>query len=178
MTAVDFEQFLVQNKSRFVEIGEPAGRRDSAPVEEPQIAAAEIRLGVPLPISYKTFLRVCGSGQWCGDYVAAPDDIYAFDEDCGDMEGFVALIHNVGGAGNFVAMNPREQTTPGEWALYYCSHDPFGFGKIADSFESWARAAVTALEQNEDLYGRAAADVEETWRSFRAKTKKPWQFWR
>lgn len=75
-------------------------------------------------------------------------------------------------------MNPREQTAPGEWALYYCSHDPFGFGRIADSFESWARDAVTAFEENGDLYGKAADDVERTWRSFRAKTKKSWQFWR
>src|SRR5207237_4474765 len=89
-------------------------------------AAAETTLGVPLPVSYKTFLRVCGSGQWCGDYVAAPEDVYRFDEECGDMVGFVALIHNADGIGDFVAMNPREQTDPGEWALYYCSHDPFG----------------------------------------------------
>jgi hypothetical protein len=88
------------------------------------------------------------------------------------------LVHNVGGSGNFVAMNPREQTASGEGALYYCSHDPFGFGEIADSFESWTREAVTAFEENDDLYGKAADDVEQTWRSFRAKTKKWWQFWR
>lgn len=179
MTAVPFDQFLIQNKSRVVEIDGPAAIFDSdAPVDEPHIDAAETRLGVPLPASYRTFLRVCGSGRWCGDYVAPPEDLYAFDEDCGAMEGFVALVHNVGGVGNFVAMNPHEQTAPGEWALYYCSHDPFGFGRIAASFEAWAREAVTALEENQDLYEKAADDVARTWRSFRANTRKWWQFWR
>jgi hypothetical protein len=180
MTTTTFEHFLAHNKLRSVELD---GKRveifdPKAPVDVQHVNAAETRLGVSLPASYKTFLQVCGSGQWCGDYVAPPEDVYAFDEDCGDMDGFVALVHNVGGVGDFVAMNPREQTGPGEWALYYCSHDPVGYGKIADSFESWAREAVTAFEANEDLYGRAADDVARTSRSFRAKTKTWWQFWR
>lgn len=180
MTTTAFEQFLTQNKSRLLALdGQRAKIFDpDAPVDEQHITAAEIRLGVPLPASYKTFLRVCGSGQWCGDYVAPPEDLYPFDEDCGDMEGFVALVHNVGGCGDYVAMNPREQTGPAEWALYYCSHDPIGFGKIAGSFESWAREAVTTFEENGDLYGKAADDVKQTWRSLRVKTKKWWQFWR
>src|SRR5262245_28403421 len=180
MADTAFEQFLNQTKSRSVKIdGEPAPVfAPEERVEEQRIQAAEKRLGVSLPASYKTFLRVCGSGQWCGDYVAPPEQTYAFDEDCGDMEGFVARVQNVGASGNYVAMNPRLQTGNGEWALYYCSHDPFGFGKVADSFESWARDAVTAFEQDKDLYEKAAGDVDATWRSFRAKNKKWWQFWR
>ena len=57
------------------------------------IDAAEMQLGLALPASYKTFLRVCGSGLWCGDYVAPPEDVYPFDEDCGDMQGFLALVY-------------------------------------------------------------------------------------
>jgi hypothetical protein len=176
---MSFEQFLTQNTSRFAEIDFQAeGLWDSdAPVDQQHIDAVERRLGVTLPASYKTFLRVFGSGQWCGEYVAPPDNVYCFDEVFDDMEGFVALVHNVRGVGDYVAMNPREQTGPGEWALYYCSHDPFGFGKIADSFESWAREAVAAFEKNEDLYAKADADVGQTWRSYRARNKKWWQFW-
>ena len=175
-----FAQFLERNKSRLVEsdrarvaIFEP-----DAAVEAQHIATAERQLGLALPASYKTFLRVCGSGLWCGDYVAPPEGVYPFDEDCGDMEGFLALVHNVRGAGNFVSMNPREQTAAGEWALYYCSHDPFGFGRIADSFESWTRGTLAAFEANESLYDKAADDVERTWRRFRAQSKKRWQFWK
>ncbi|HEY9467155.1 MAG TPA: SMI1/KNR4 family protein [Vicinamibacterales bacterium] len=149
MTTVTFEQFLSQNKSRFARIDaeSTATIHPNAPVDDRHINAAEMRLGVQLPASYKTFLRVCGSGQWCG----GAGRRLSLRPGHGDWEGFVALVHNVGGLGNFVAMNPREQTAPGEWALYYCSHDPFGFGRIADSFESWTREAVTAFEENDDL---------------------------
>jgi hypothetical protein len=169
MTTSVFEQFLAQNKPRVF--------KADAPVDERHIGAAEKRLGVMLPASYKTFLRVCGSGSWGREVVPSPEDIYAFDDNCDDMEGFVGLVHNVRGVGDFVAMNPREQTEPGEWALYYCSHDPAGYGRIADSFESWAREAVTAFETGEDIYVKATDDVWRTYRGMRAKTKKWWQFW-
>ena len=180
MTGDTFAQFLQRNKSRFVESdGERVAIFDpDAAVDGQHIDAAETQLGLTLPESYKAFLLVCGSGLWCGDYVAPPESVYPFDEDCGDMEGFLALVHNVRGVGDFVAMNPREQTAAGEWALYYCSHDPFGFGRIADSFEAWVRDAVTAFEANDDLYAKAADDVDRTWRSFRAKRKRRWQFWK
>lgn len=175
-----FEQFLVQNKSRSVVFD---GRsvaifKADAPVEEKHISAAEKRLGVALPASYKTFLRVCGSGQWGRDVIPPPDDIYAFDDNVDGMEGFVGLVHNARGVGDYVAMNPREQTGAREWALYLCMHDPAGFSKIADSFESWARDAVTAFEKNEDLYVKAADAVFWRWHDMREQTKKWWQFWR
>ena len=47
--------------------GEPAAIFDpNAPVDEQHIDAAKA--------------RVCGSGQWCGDYVAAPKGLYPFDQ--------------------------------------------------------------------------------------------------
>jgi hypothetical protein len=154
VTTISFEHFLAQNKSRSVKLD---GRRvnifhPNFPVDEHQLEAAQTRLGIPLPGSYKTFLEVCGSGEWCGDHVVSPEDVYSFDEDCGDLNGFVALVHNVSGVGNFVAMNPHEQTGPQEWSLYYRSHDPFGLGKVGDSFESWAREAVVAFEETRNLY--------------------------
>ena len=180
MNSDTFAQFLDQHKSRTVQRGRErlAIFEPDAAVEVQHIDAAERQLGLALPASYRTFLLVCGSGLWCGDYVTPPEGVYPFDEDCGDMEGFLALVQNVRGEGNFVAMNPREQTAAGEWALYYCSHDPFGFGRIADSFESWVREAVTAFEANDNLYAKVADDVDRTWRSFRAKNKSRWQFWK
>lgn len=179
MTPTAFEQFLTLNKSRMVDVdGTRVGIFEGdGPVGEEIVRAAEKRLEAPLPASYKTFLRICGSGTWCGQPVPSPEEIYAFDGDCSDMDGFVALVHNVDGCGNFAAINPNEQTGPEEWAMYYCSHDPFGYDKIADSFEGWAREAVTAFEQNEDLYSKAADDVGKTWRAYQVKNKKWWQFW-
>ena len=176
-----FEQFLAQNKSRVV-------TRDRTTVEifepgvthlTPRIDAAEAPLGVPLPASYQTFLEVCGPGRWCGVVVAAREDLYAFDENCGEMEGLVPLVHNVGGVGNFLAMNPLEQTGSGEWAMYYCSHDPLGCASMTDSFESWVREAVTAFEAGVDLYEKAAVEASEAWdRGMRARLGRWWAFWR
>jgi hypothetical protein len=149
MASVAFDQFLVQNKSRTIKMDGKivAIFERVVPVIDEHLNAAEQRLGVPLPASYKTFLRVCGSGRWCGDFVVPPEDVYAFDQECSDMAGFVALVHNVGGIGDFVAMNPREATAAGEWTLYHCSHDPFGSRKIADSFEAWTRDALADFER-------------------------------
>jgi hypothetical protein len=180
MTAT-FEQFLAESKSRVVEHGRTTVRIFDPGLSHltPQINAAGAPLGVPLPVSYETFLKVCGPGRWCGVFVAAPEDLYAFDENCGEMEGLVALVHNVRGVGDFVAMNPLEQTAPGEWAMDYCSHDPPGCARMADSFESWVRDAVTAFEAGVDLYAKPAADVREEWaRGMRTKFRTWWQFWR
>jgi len=173
MTATTFEQFLIQNKSR-ARIFEPGVSHFP-----PQMNAKNEPLGVPLPASYETFIKVCGPGRWCGVVVAAPEDLYAFDDNFQEMEGLIALVHNVRGVGNFVAMNPEEQTGPGEWAMYYCSHDPLGCARMADSFEAWARAAVAAVEANVDLYAKAADEASQAFdRGMRAPLKEWWQFWK
>jgi hypothetical protein len=149
----------------------------AALVSEQDILSAESSLNCPLPASYKTFVLTCGSGEWCGDFVASPAAVYSFD-DCGEMTGFLPLVHNVAGVGDFVAMNPTEHTAPNEWALYYCSHDPFGYGRVANSFEQWARESLAAMEAGEYLYAKATPSVEKTWREYRTCPRRWWQFWR
>lgn len=175
-----FEDFLTANRSRSLEMGDDAVPVFNVlgPVSEDLLLAAEAHLGSQLPRGYKQFVLACGSGEWCGDLVAAPSAVYAFDEDCGGMEGFLTLVHNVRGVGDFVAMNPNEQTGPEEWALYYCSHDPFGFAKVADTFEEWAREALVAMETGSDPYDKLYAAVDETWKAYRKDSKRWWQFWR
>lgn len=57
MTTSAFEQFLVQNKSRSVVLeGMPVAIfKADARVDEQHLSAAEKRLGVPLPASYKIY---------------------------------------------------------------------------------------------------------------------------
>jgi hypothetical protein len=180
MTITTFEQFLIQNKSRVVQ-----GRGTPVRLFEPGVSHVPPRmnatnepLGVPLPASYETFIKVCGPGRWCGVVVAAPEDLYPFDDNCGEMEGLIGLVYNVRGVGDFVAMNPNEQTGPGEWAMFYCSHDPLGCVRMADSFESWAREAVAAVESHVDLYAKAADEAGQAFhRGMRAKLRSWWRFW-
>ena len=120
------------------------------------IERAESVLGVNLPGSYKYFLLRCGPGAWCGERVACPSELYAFDADCLQIEGFIPLVHNVRGVGDYVAINPADVEAAGERPVYYCSHDPFGYVEIAASFEGWARRIAEAHRRGVDLYASAA----------------------
>jgi hypothetical protein len=127
-----------------------------------EVEMAEKLLGIDLPPSYKLFVSTIGHGIWCGEIVKRPSGLYAFDSDCEDMEGFVALVENAGGVGDYLAINPSDPATAGERPVYYCGHDPFGYEKVAGSFEDWVRGA---LDKMEDRLGKIG-------------TKKPWwQFW-
>lgn len=144
----DFDNFLTQYLNQEGKIFSP----ESDPLELPEVEAAEQNLGVKLPDSYKYFLLRCGSGLWCDESVASPDQLYAFDSDCSEMESFIALINNVRGIGDYIAFNPEDAETKGEKPLYYCSHEALTCVKVSDSFEDWTRKMVEARTQNIDLY--------------------------
>lgn len=160
----------------FVPVGQPPG--------EMEIEAAEDRIGVPLPQGYKLFLRVLGPGCWCrANEISAPDDVFAFDEGTWEMNGFVAIVQNVQGVGDHLAFNPADLQVAGERPVYYCSHDPFGYAKVADSFEAWARDCAAAARNEQDFYQRFDEAVAAKWQEYDAveqarKPKRWWQFWR
>ena len=123
-------------------------------------------------MSYRGFVTTLGPGIWCGEIVMAPSALYAFDSDCGEMEGFIALVGNVQGVGDYLAINPADPTALGERPLYYCGHDPFGYARLTDSFEAWTRNALVPQNSGESPY----AVVEQHFRT--AQPKQWWQFWR
>lgn len=147
-----FDKFLQECLSHSSNPGERLFVPDAAPVTDPDIESAESSLGINLPTSYKYFLLRCGSGAWCGGRIAPPSELYAFASDCLEMEGFVPLVHNVRGVGDYVAINPSDPEVAGERPVYYCSHDPFGYVGIARSFEEWSRKIAEARRQGVDLY--------------------------
>jgi hypothetical protein len=147
-----FEEFLRQCLLQGRRIFIP----DDKPTTASEIELAEKNLGVTLPVSYKHFLLRCGSGVWCGERVAHPSELYTFDSDCLEIAGFIPLVHNVRGVGDYVAINPADSEVAGERAVYYCSHDPFGYAEIAESFEDWSRKIIDAQKRGIDLYKRAA----------------------
>src|ERR671924_91818 len=89
-----FDKFLQECLSQSSNPEKPLFLPDSIPVTVPDMESAEGNLGINLPASYKYFLLRCGSGMWCGEWVAHPSELYAFDSDCLEMEGFVPLVHN------------------------------------------------------------------------------------
>jgi hypothetical protein len=155
---------------------------DGEPVTARELAEMERALGVTLPASYKQFLKTLGPGYWCGNHIPPPDELFAFDEDCGTMSGFVTLVQGVADVGDHIALNPRDEEVDGERPVYYCSHDLLAYARAADSFEEWVRDVAAADQAGEDYFGRfdgvmtealpaGSAPREET-------ARKWWQFWR
>lgn len=123
-------------------------------VNTAEINAAENRINSNLPDSYKFFLLNYGSGTWYDESILNPSELYNFDSDCLEMEGFVALVENVRGIGDYIAFNPTDSEVAGERPVYYCSHELLDYDKIADSFEDWLRKTFKADKQDVDLYER------------------------
>lgn len=143
-----------------------------------EIEAAESRIGAPLPRGYKQFLRVLGPGCWCrANAVSAPADVFAFDRSAGEMKGFVAIVENVQGVGDYLAFNPADPQLAGERPVYYCSHDPYGHAKVADSFEAWARECAAAARSERDFY-RPFEEVVDARSRGPVARKRWWHFWR
>lgn len=150
-------------------------------VTEAQLLSCEERLGIKLPQGYRLFMQTIGPGIWAHAGVAHPDNIYAFDADCGEMEGFVALAFNVDGCGNSVGINPKAE----EQTIYYFCHDPFGYAKVADNFEEWVRAIAGCQLKNPtngtELYYDSVGRFTEV--NLPGSTDKKvggkpwWQFW-
>jgi hypothetical protein len=190
----DFESFLREAATLKIpdELGHfedplfvPAG----PPVGEKEIQDAERRIGTPLPRSYKLFLQVLGPGCWCrANDIPTPAGVEAFAEGTWGVEGFFAIVDNVQGLGEFLAFNPADPEIDGERPVYYFSHDPYGYAKVADSFETWARECAAATRQGEDFYQQFDEAVHAKWIEYdkamkamkapEATSKKWWQLWR
>lgn len=183
MTEESFALFLETCISGFYEQDNgdkwPIFIPDDEEVTSSDIEQAEMALGIKLPHSYRKFLLTCGSGTWCGDWVPPPIALGAFDEDCWEMAGFVTLVHNVQLVGDFIAINPADPEKNGERPVYYCSHDPFGYARIAASFEDWCRKTLEGERTGTIIYIEVEDVVYAKWKEYLAsQPKKCWQFWR
>lgn len=187
----DFESFLREAATMKIpdDLGhfeDPLFLPAGPAVEETEIQKAEDRIGTPLPESYKLFLRVLGPGCWCrANEISAPAGVEAFTEDNWGIGGFLAIVENVQGVGDYLAFNPADPLVEGERPVYYCSHDPYGYVKAADSFDLWARECAAAARRGEDFYQQFDEAVYASWMEYdrtmkaaKASTKSWWQFWR
>ena len=148
-------------------------------VSKTDLNSVETSLGVQLPPSYIAFVTTLGPGLWCGEAVKPPSALYAFDSDCEEMEGFIALVENVQGIGDHLAFDPADPPVSGERPLYYCGHDPFGCARTSDSFAAWTSESFQAFLADESPYAAAEAVIAQTpSRALRPGAKRWWQFWR
>jgi hypothetical protein len=143
-----------------------------------------------LPNSHRTFIAAVGPGHWANGSgeVMPPGALYAFDADCWEMEGFVGLVDNASGVGDFIAVNPTDPVDAGERPVYYCGHDPFSVVRAADSFEDWIRQSAASDAKPSRRYQYLDEARSESYRRYtlaqssRSKQavvgKRWWQFWR
>jgi hypothetical protein len=162
------------------------------------VSAFAGRLEVPLdvfPDSYRAFVAIAGPGYWQNEsgVVMTPGEAYAFDHDCWEGEGLVALVENADGVGDYIAVNPADPPIDGERPVYYVGHDPMSIVRAADSFEAWVRESAEAAvargrfvraqryehlhEARYESYGRYREWEKQRRRD--ARSPKRWrQFWR
>ena len=100
-------------------------------VTDAELLSCEERLGIKLPDGYRAFMQTIGPGIWALAGVAHPDHLYAFDADCGEMEGYIALAFNVDGCGNSIGISPKSEYK----SIYYFCHVPFGYAVNSPSSE-------------------------------------------
>jgi SMI1/KNR4 family protein SUKH-1 len=177
----DFEAFLKTIPGgRF----EPQG----GPIPFDRIRVPAECPGDILPDSYRVFVATIGSVYWLNESgeVMAPSEIYSFDADCWEMEGFVPLVQNAAGVGDYIAVNPKDPVDAGERPVYYCGHDPVSWVRAADSFEDWVRQSVAAeARDGSDRYEYLDAARSVSYRRYQADrsdrgggARKWWQFWK
>jgi SMI1 / KNR4 family (SUKH-1) len=168
------------------------------PSAEP-VAPSEFdrRLEVPretFPDSYRAFVTTVGPGWWPNQsgIVITPAEAYAFDAECWEAEGLVALVENADGVGDRIAVNPGDPSIDGERPVYYVGHDPTSVVRAADSFEAWVRESVAPIGQGRFGIPRRYEHLDEaryaSYARYRAWEKQQrraargpkrwWQFWR
>lgn len=83
----------------------------------------EKRYNFSFPLSIKQFLLGLGCGSINDLNIPHVDGIYPFDKENGIIEGYIAIATDI--LGNYIAFNPNGDDSE---VIYYCSHDPVGFG--------------------------------------------------
>lgn len=150
------------------------------PVSREVLDQAEQNLGIPLPDSYKAFLAYCGAADFCRLKMWTVPELYAFDEDTGEMEGMIPFTTDFQERWHVFKPAPDNK----EYEVYICSHDPFGYGKVADNFLEWCKLQndlMLNFETGENDFKHPFIEVDEEifacYKRYKASLpKKWWQF--
>jgi len=150
-------------------------------VTQQDIDLAEERLGLSLPESYKDFIRNFGDANFFGLKIFHPNELYSFDSTNWEMEGFIPYAIDF--IERYHAFRPVKNIT--EYHIYVCSHDPFGYGKVADNFHEWCILNYKMMENFEKgekdfnhPFLTVHKDIMDSWKRYKSTLpKKWWQFW-
>jgi hypothetical protein len=141
----EFQKWLVSLKNEVL-IG--MGEEELRFIENPAanlktIAAFEKEHELTLPRDFCEFLGITNGCSFFGHSILALKDCYIFD----DPQFSQFMPFHTWVDGNFTAFNLDDR-----FSVYYISHDPLGFAKVASSFEDWIRAVENEIRNNGQLY--------------------------
>lgn len=152
------------------------------PSTEEEISKAELRLGIKLPTSYKDFLLYCGPANFFGLQISDLNELYQLDGDNWEMTGMIPFFTDA--IERIHCFKPVTNTD--EYEIYICSHDPFGYGKVADSFQEWCKfnySMMLNFEENKPDFVHpfltVDKDIRESWKRYEQTLPKKWyEFWK
>ncbi|GAB1270010.1 hypothetical protein NBRC116493_32630 [Aurantivibrio infirmus] len=110
------------------------------------LSKVEEKYRFTFPPEIKEFLLELGSGSTEDFYINHAEQIYPFDEDNGPIEGFVAIATDT--LGNYFVFNPKSEN---DSEIFYCCHDPLGYGKVAPDIGSFLKSFVGNGFKNLDI---------------------------
>jgi hypothetical protein len=115
----------------------------SSPVNLASIETFEKEYGFSLPNDYREFLAVTNGCNFFGVDLQSIDD--CFRVDAPQLSQFVPFHTWIDG--NFSVFNVEEH-----FSVYYLSHDPLGYARIANSFQEWLRKVEAEIRSERQLY--------------------------
>jgi hypothetical protein len=154
----------------------------SFPATDDEIRDAERMLGIKLPESFTDFLKYCGPADFYGLQIWSLKELYHFDQDCGEMEGMIPFALDPFGRNH--CFKPIAGSK--EYPIYITSHDPFGYGKVADNFYEWCRlqnSMMLNFELDAPAFKHPFMDIDraiaESSKGFKlGKATKWYEFWK
>ncbi len=181
LTVLDFIKAIEKNQFYDKDMGECRLVRQT-PVKRSVLQQVMSRYDLTLPESYIEFLSYAGAADYFGARFLPPHSLFVLDETNWEMHGLVPFAAD--SLGNFFAFNPKAGRT--EYAVYKCSHDPFGYAHLADSFDIWIKLhyifiekIATGRKSFNHPYFAAEQEIFENYKRYKKSLpRKWWQVWK
>ena len=106
-------------------------------ISEVELAGIEAELGSKIPKKIRLLIIELGAGSINDFQIHGKDRIYSFDDECGEVEGFVTFASD--DMGNYYAYSPHSDD-PNK--IYYVCHDPAGYCVVANDAEEFLSGFV------------------------------------
>ena len=109
---------------------------------ESDLSSIEKEHDFVFPELIREFLLDLGCGTVNDLYIHHVNMIYPFDSNNGKIQGYVTFASDT--SGNYFAFNPHGSD---QEVIYYCSHDPSGYGICANNMNKFLKDFISAWDK-------------------------------